>query len=92
MYRTLGLRHLIVVNSRCGVVGIIARAELTQSHLQDCCHRRVASGKISPLFDDMDYKNIQSDDRKITSKRSFLAGIDSLAIQLTDNNLEDDSL
>lgn len=36
MFRTLGLRHVIIVNSRSEVVGIIARAELLENHLQKC--------------------------------------------------------
>ena len=33
MFRTLGLRHLVVLNSRGEVVGIVARAELLESNL-----------------------------------------------------------
>lgn len=36
MFRTLGLRHVIVLNSRSEVVGIVARSELLETHLH-CC-------------------------------------------------------
>jgi hypothetical protein len=36
MFRTLGLRHLIVVNAKNEVVGIVARAELVESHISPC--------------------------------------------------------
>lgn len=36
MFRTLGLRHVIVLNSRSEVVGIVARAELMENHLHAC--------------------------------------------------------
>lgn len=36
MFRTLGLRHLLVVSGRNEVVGIVARAELVESHLHEC--------------------------------------------------------
>jgi hypothetical protein len=36
MFRTLGLRHVIVLNSRSEVVGIVARAELLESNLHAC--------------------------------------------------------
>ena len=36
MFRTLGLRHVIVLNSRSEVVGIVARAELLEKNLHRC--------------------------------------------------------
>ena len=36
MFRTLGLRHVIVINSRSEVVGIVARSELLETHLHTC--------------------------------------------------------
>jgi hypothetical protein len=36
MFRTLGLRHLIVVNQRNSVVGIVTRAEMTEAHMMKC--------------------------------------------------------
>ena len=39
MFRTLGLRHLIVVDQRNAIVGIVTRAEMTEAHMMKCCAR-----------------------------------------------------
>jgi chloride channel 7 len=36
MFRTLGLRHLLVINSTNHIVGIITRSELLPSHMTSC--------------------------------------------------------
>eukprot|EP00750_Incisomonas_marina_P030790 INCI7655.6.p1 GENE.INCI7655.6~~INCI7655.6.p1 ORF type:complete len:530 (+),score=66.38 INCI7655.6:1-1590(+) len=38
LFRTLGLRHLCVVDDNFSVVGIITRHELTEHHFDDCLH------------------------------------------------------